>query len=332
MALLEIENLRVGFPHGEGAHLEAVRGVSLQVNEGEILGLVGESGSGKSLTASSILRLLPKPGRILEGRIRFRGRDLTGLSPAEMRSLRGRGVSMVFQEPLTALNPVMTIGDQIAELYRVHGVGKIRSARRQALEMLKAVRMPDAEARMKEYPHQLSGGMRQRVVIAMALALKPGLIVADEPTTALDVTIQAQVLALLMELRAEFRTSIILISHNLGVIARSCDRVAVMYAGRIVEIGAVDDVFLRPKHPYTAALLASTPVAGVTATGQEARMREIRGMVPRLDEIPEGCAFAPRCDRASPLCVQDPELDGENHRAACHHPLHKTKSCEAPTP
>ncbi|WP_340110377.1 ABC transporter ATP-binding protein [Pikeienuella sp. HZG-20] len=332
MALLEIENLRVGFPHGDGAPLEAVRGVSLQVKEGEILGLVGESGSGKSLTASSILRLLPEPGRILGGRIQFQGRDLTSLSSAEMRSLRGRGVSMVFQEPLTALNPVMTVGDQIAELYKVHGVGSARSARRHALEMLEAVKMPDAAARMKEYPHQLSGGMRQRVVIAMALALKPGLIIADEPTTALDVTIQAQILALLMELRSAFRTSIILISHNLGVIARSCDRVAVMYAGRIVEIGAVEDVFLRPRHPYTAALLASTPVAGGASPGQEKRMREIRGMVPGLEDIPKGCAFAPRCDHVSPLCAHDPELEGGRRRAACHHPLHDTKSCEAPTP
>ena len=323
LVLLEIKDLHIGFPAAGGGTLAAVRGVSLTVRKGEILGLVGESGSGKSLTGASILGLVPPPGRVTGGAIRLGGRDLLSLDRPAQRSLRGREVSMVFQEPMTALNPVMSVGDQIAEVFRVHRLARGRAARARALAMLQAVKVPDAALRMNEFPHQLSGGMRQRVVIALALACDPALIVADEPTTALDVTIQAQVLSLLLALRQKFHTSIILISHNLGVIARSCDRVAVMYAGRIVETGTASEVFLATRHPYTLALLGATPRRGVAGGGTRPPLKEIPGMVPSLSDLPRGCAFAPRCPRASARCAVDPDLtsSGGSHPVACHHPV-----------
>ena len=293
--LLEVERLTTVFDVG-GRALAAVDQVSFTVGTGETLGLVGESGSGKSVTALSILRLVQPPGRIASGRIRFRGRDLLGLAEREMRALRGAGISLIFQEPMTALNPVFTIGSQLEETLAVHGRASGHAARRQAAELLDAVRMPDPARRLGEYPHQLSGGLRQRALIAMALACRPALVIADEPTTALDVTVQAEILDLLREMKARFGLSLLLITHDLGVIAETADRVAVMYAGRIVEEAPVRALFRDPRHPYTRALLASVP-DGRAGTP----LKAIRGTVPSLGALPPGCAFAPRCaDRFEP--------------------------------
>ena len=259
--LLEVENLRVEFDTPEGKS-RAVNGVSFQIREGETLGLVGESGCGKSLTAMSVLRLITPPGRIASGRILYRGRDLLALSEPEIRKVRGKEIALIFQEPVAALNPVFTVGDQIAEAIRVHNKVSKKDALAEAARLLRLVQIPDAERRVREYPHQMGGGMCQRVMIAMALSCKPSLIMADEPTTALDVTIQAEILDLLKRLKEEFRLSLLLISHNLGVIAGSADRVAVMYAGRIVEQAPVREIFAAPKHPYTIGLLRSVPKLG----------------------------------------------------------------------
>ncbi|MGH9312387.1 MAG: ABC transporter ATP-binding protein [Vicinamibacterales bacterium] len=287
--LLSVEHLTTVFdlPSGRAA---AVDDVSFEVREGETLCLVGESGSGKSVTAFSVLRLIQSPGRIAAGRIVFKGRDLLTLTEREMREVRGAQIGLVFQEPMTALNPIFTIGDQIAETLVVHGRAKRREARDRAVDLLGAVRVPEPTRRVDEYPHQLSGGLRQRALIAMALACRPALLIADEPTTALDVTIQAQILDLLREMKREFKLSLLLITHDLGVVAETADRVAVMYAGRIVEEAPAGELFRDPKHPYTQGLMASIP-GGVPGS----RLRAIQGIVPALGQVPPGCAFAPRC-------------------------------------
>jgi peptide/nickel transport system ATP-binding protein len=303
--LLAVQSLTTVFDV-DGRSLRAVDEVSFEVREGETLGLVGESGSGKSMTAFSILRLVQPPGRIAGGRVLFKGRDLLRLPEREMRKVRGAGIALIFQEPMTALNPVFTIGDQIAEALLVHGLATKAGARRRAVELLAEVRVPEPERRVLDYPHQLSGGTRQRVLIAMALSCRPSLVIADEPTTALDVTIQAQILDLLREMRGAFTLSMVLISHDLGVIAGNADRVAIMYAGRIVEQAPVRDLFRSPAHPYTKALLASVPSGAASR-----RLNAIEGTVPPLTELPRGCAFAPRCSEALPACwARPPEITG----------------------
>jgi oligopeptide/dipeptide ABC transporter ATP-binding protein len=290
--------------------------VSFEVRKGETLGLVGESGSGKSMTAFSILRLVQPPGRIAGGRVLFQGRDLMTLPERQMRRVRGAGIALIFPEPMTALNPVFTVGDQIAEAMLVHGLATRAEAKRRAVELLDAVRVAEPERRVRDYPHQLSGGMRQRVLIAMALSCRPSLVIADEPTTALDVTIQAQILDLLREMRAALDLSMLLISHDLGIIAGNADRIAVMYAGRIVEQGPVRDVFRAPAHPYTRALLASIPRG---ASG--GRLNAIEGTVPPLTELPRGCAFAPRCAEALPVCRLEPPVSTTiqpDHAVRCY--------------
>ena len=313
--MLEISHLTTVFDLASG-QAKAVDDVSLEIRAGETLGLVGESGSGKSVTALSILRLVQPPGRIASGQISFKGRDLLTLSESDMRKVRGAEISLIFQEPMTALNPVFTIGDQIGEALLVHGRTTRREANARAIELLEAVRIPNAHTRVRDYPHQLSGGMRQRVLIAMAIACKPSLVVADEPTTALDVTIQAEILDLLREMKTTLNLSLLLITHDLGVVAETADRVAIMYAGRIVEHGPVRAIFHSPQHPYTRGLLASLP-GGVR--GQ--RLRAIEGTVPVLGAFPGGCAFHPRCpDRFEPCNGAPPPeyVVGEGHGARCY--------------
>jgi peptide/nickel transport system ATP-binding protein len=313
--LVRVEHLTTVFDLPSGT-VPAVDDISFEIRRGETLGVVGESGSGKSVTAFSIMRLVQAPGRVAGGTISFKGRNLLELSEREMQRVRGAEIALIFQEPMTALNPVFTIGDQLRETLLVHGRATRRDAGARAVELLQAVRIPDAATRVNDYPHQLSGGMRQRVLIAMALACKPALVIADEPTTALDVTIQAQILDLLREMKAAFNLSLMLITHDLGVIAETADRVAVMYAGRIVEQGAVRDIFRQPQHPYTRGLLASIP--GGTPG---ARLRAIDGAVPMLGALPKGCAFNPRCpDRFAP-CTGTPPDDyatGDGHTAKCY--------------
>jgi peptide/nickel transport system ATP-binding protein/oligopeptide transport system ATP-binding protein len=316
-SLLEIEDLRVRFGTRRGL-VRAVDGVSLRLERGEVLGIVGESGSGKSVLSLSILQLLPSPPAIYAGgRIGFDGEDLLSLSKADMRALRGNRISMIFQEPMTALNPVFTIGHQIAEVFRVHrGLSK-GEAREAAVEMLATVGVPAPASRARDFAFQLSGGMRQRVMIAMALACRPQLLIADEPTTALDVTIQAQILALMADLRDRLGTAIILITHDLGVVAETADRVAVMYAGRIVEEAPVATLFERPLHPYTRALMHAVPRLEM-ASGE--RLEEITGTVPNLAEVPLGCRFRDRCPLALESCRDvDPALVevAPGHRVAC---------------
>ena len=319
--LLSVERLTTVFDSARGS-VSAVNDVSFEIHAGETLGIVGESGSGKSVTALSIMRLVQPPGRIAGGRLVFKGRDLLTLDEREMQRVRGAEISLIFQEPATALNPVFRVGDQIAETLLVHGRATRREARTKAIELLRAVRITDPDARVRDYPHQLSGGMRQRVLIAMALACQPSLVIADEPTTALDVTIQAQILDLLRDMKAALNLSLLLITHDLGVIAETADRVAVMYAGRIVETGPVREIFQRPSHPYTRALLASMPGG---QPGQ--RLRAIEGSVPLLDDLPPGCAFNPRCpDRFDP-CTTSPPPDypaGAAQTAKCY--LHDPQS------
>jgi len=305
--LLEVSDLSTRFP-GAGSEVRAVDRVSFHVDEGETLGLVGESGCGKSVAALSLVRLVPPPGRIVSGRIVYKGRDLMSLPERAMRRVRGREIALVFQEPSTALNPVFTVGYQIAEGLIVHGMMKKKEALREAARLMDVVRIPDAARRATEYPHQMSGGMRQRVMIAMALACRPALLVADEPTTALDVTIQAEILDLLRGLKRDFQLSLILITHNLGVIAETADRVAVMYAGRIVEQAGTRDLFASPKHPYTAGLLRSIPrlgEAGAGEGGRKKRLATIDGSVPDLQRLPAGCAFHPRCPDVMRECREE---------------------------
>ena len=301
-AVLEVKNLKTYFFTEEGA-VKAVDDVSFTVEQGKTLGLVGESGCGKSVTAMSIARLVSPPGKIVGGQILLNGRDLLSLSEQEMRRTRGAQVSMIFQEPMTALNPVLEVGYQIAEAVLAHEKVSKREAWSRAVEAMKAVSIPDPEKRAKDYPHHLSGGMRQRIMIAMALVCRPALVIADEPTTALDVTIQAQILELLDSLREQYHLSLILISHDLGVIAEVAETVAVMYAGKIVEIGTAMDVFHNPKHPYTEGLLRSVPHLGSSAQKKD-RLSVIDGMVPNLLHLPDGCSFAPRCYKKTIECTQ----------------------------
>jgi peptide/nickel transport system ATP-binding protein len=319
--LLEIEGLKTHFFTRDGV-VRAVDGVSFSVAPGETLAVVGESGCGKSVTSLSILRLIAAPpGRIVEGSIRFEGRDLLGLSERAMRDIRGNEISMIFQEPMTSLNPVLTIGRQIAEMLIVHrGLGA-EAAQARAIEMLRLVGIPEPAQRIEQYPHELSGGTRQRVMIAMALACDPKLLIADEPTTALDVTVQAQILDLMRQLKARTGTAIILITHSLGVVAEMAQRVVVMYGGRKVEEAPVEALFARPRHPYTRALLGSVPRLGSSlARNGKTRLAEIRGVVPSLKEAIEGCIFAPRCSHATQRCAQSyPPLEEKagGHWVAC---------------
>ncbi len=319
-ALLDVRNLRTHFFLPEGV-IKAVDNVSLRVEEGEILGLVGESGCGKSVTALSILGLIETPpGRIVSGEIIFQGNDLRKMDPDQLRRIRGDRISMIFQEPMTSLNPVYSIGDQIIEVYTEHYGLSRKEARERAREMLEKVQIPSPSRRIYEYPHQLSGGMRQRARIAMALACKPALILADEPTTALDVTIQAQILELMLELQKSTGTSIILITHNLGAVAEYARHVVVMYSGKIVEEAPVVPLFEFPLHPYTIGLLNSIPQLGSKSEGRKKRLEEIPGMVPSLDDLPRGCSFHPRCSRGKEICrKEEPELleIQVDHRVAC---------------
>jgi len=323
MALLEITDLQTHFFSRKGV-LKAVDGVSLSVEAGEVLAVVGESGCGKSVTAFSILGLVPDPpGRIVGGSIRFEGQELVGLPPRDMRRLRGDRIGMVFQEPMTSLNPALTVGEQIGEVLMQHRGMTRRQAVTRAAELLDLVHVPDPQRRVLEYPHRLSGGMRQRVMIAMAIACEPRLLIADEPTTALDVTVQAQVLDLLLSIRDRFGMAILLITHDLGVVAETADRVAVMYAGRKIEENATAALFAAPEHPYTRGLLAASPEIepGDTATGRARhRLDEIPGMVPALDAMPPGCRFAPRCPEAREACnaAPPPLLPMHGGRVACY--------------
>ncbi len=314
MALLEVDNLRIEFPTRRGT-LVAVDDISFSIDEGEVLGVVGESGAGKSLTGASIIGLLEPPGRIAGGTIRLNGRRIDNLSYEEMRRIRGREIGAIFQDPLTSLNPLYTVGRQLVETIQTHTDLASAGARSRAIELLAEVGIPAPERRIDGYPHEFSGGMRQRVVIALALAANPRLIVADEPTTALDVSIQAQIIALLKRLCRDHGAAVMLITHDMGVIAETADRVAVMYAGRIAEIGPVRDVVKHPSHPYTEGLMGSIPVIGHRLD----RLTQIDGAMPRLTEIPRGCAFNPRCPKVTDRCYSDrPELTPTgNTSAAC---------------
>lgn len=321
MALLEVRDLQVHFRTATAVN-RAVDGLSFDVNSGEALAIVGESGCGKSVTSMSILRLLPTPPGKIAGRISFDGDNLLEKSEAEMRALRGGRIGMIFQEPMTSLNPVFSIGKQIGEAVRLHeGLGRAK-ARDRAIEMLRLVGIPSPERRVDEYPHQLSGGMRQRAMIAMALACNPALLIADEPTTALDVTIQAQILELLQDLRRKTGSAILLITHDLGVVAEFAERVLVMYAGRKVEEASVTDLFATPRHPYTQGLMGAVPRLGSSrGSGAAESLTEIPGRVPDLSQSIRGCVFADRCARAEQICREvDPalEIKAPRHMAACH--------------
>jgi oligopeptide/dipeptide ABC transporter ATP-binding protein len=317
-AILEVENLRTSFFTGDGV-VHAVDNVSFNVRRGEAVALVGESGCGKSVTAMSVMRLVAPPGKITAGSIKFRGRDLAELSEREMRNVRGNDIAMVFQEPMTSLNPVFKIGSQVAEAIRIHKDVSKKEAWRMAGEMLELVSIPDPIKRLDDYPHQLSGGMRQRVMIAMALSCDPELLIADEPTTALDVTIQAQIMELLARLQEKLGLAILLITHDLGVVAEFCERVVVMYTGRVVEEASVSDLFERPAHPYTRGLLKSLP--SVTLNEKGARLPTISGMVPPITKLPSGCKFNPRCPDVMEICYgKEPALMpvGEGQSARCY--------------
>jgi peptide/nickel transport system ATP-binding protein len=300
--LLEVKNLQTHFPTRAGL-VRAVDGVSFDVDGGELLGLVGESGCGKSITALSVMRLISAPGKIVGGEIVFDGEDLLAASDERMREIRGDDIAMIFQDPMTSLNPVYTVGEQIAEALRLHRKLSRQDAREAAIEAMKEVSIPDPARRVGDYPHQLSGGMRQRVMIAMALACNPKLLIADEPTTALDVTIQAQILELLDELRRTRELAVLLITHDLGVVAEVADRVAVMYTGRIVEESPVEELFARPKHPYTEGLLRSVPKLTAAEAQKATRLETIEGIVPSPTALPDGCHFAPRCSHRMPRCT-----------------------------
>jgi oligopeptide/dipeptide ABC transporter ATP-binding protein len=318
--LLQVQNLQTSFftPEGE---VRAVDGVSFEIGEGKTLGLVGESGCGKSVTSLSIMRLISSPpGQIVGGEIYYRGRDLLKLNKEEMRKIRGNEISMIFQEPMTSLNPVFTIGNQIGEAIQLHqGLGK-RETRAKTIEMLRLVKIADPESRVDSYPHQLSGGMRQRVMIAMALSCNPNLLVADEPTTALDVTIQAQILELIKELQQRMGMALLLITHDLGVVAERADEVAIMYAGKIVERGSAEAIFARPLHPYTVGLLNSLPGTGGK---KKKRLDAIPGVVPSPLDLPSGCRFRDRCPKATGICAEAEPLLAEKeqgHPVACYFP------------
>jgi peptide/nickel transport system ATP-binding protein/oligopeptide transport system ATP-binding protein len=301
--LLEVKNLQTHFRTRAGL-VRAVDGVSFHLDEGELLGLVGESGCGKSMTALSVMRLVGQPGKIVGGEIWFGGENLLTVSDERMREIRGDDIAMIFQDPMTSLNPVYTVGEQIAEALRLHRKLNRKQAREAAVEAMREVSIPDPARRGDDYPHQLSGGMRQRVMIAMALACDPKLLIADEPTTALDVTIQAQILELIDELRRTRNLAVLLITHDLGVVAEVADRVAVMYTGRIVEESPVAELFARPKHPYTEGLLHSVPKLTEAEVKKVERLQTIEGTVPRPTNLPEGCHFAPRCPHRMPRCTE----------------------------
>jgi peptide/nickel transport system ATP-binding protein len=325
--LLEIRDLVTQFSTENGV-VRAVDGVSLAIPAGRTLGVVGESGCGKSVTALSVMRLIPSPpGAIAGGSIRYRGEDLLRFSEARMRQVRGNHISMIFQEPMTSLNPVFTTGEQVAEAVRLHQNASRRAASEVAVEMFRMVGIPSPEDRIRSYPHEMSGGMRQRVMIAMALACKPDLLIADEPTTALDVTIQAQILELLQRLQRELGMSIMLITHDLGVVADTCDEVVVMYAGRVVERAGTLELFEAPRHHYTAGLLRSVPTYHASrrdpAATPHARLQEIKGMVPSLHELPRGCKFQDRCPAVADRCrAEEPSLTALGAREVrCHFPV-----------
>lgn len=313
--LLTVNNLQVSFHTREGEN-KAVRGVSFHIDRGETVGIVGESGSGKSVTAKSVMALIPPPGEVIGGEIQFAGEPLNGISERQWRRIRGNRIAMVFQDPMTSLNPVKKIGDQMTEIIRRHrGLGK-PEAMKEAVEMLRQVGIPEPERRVSQYPHEFSGGMRQRVMIAMALSCQPELLIADEPTTALDVTIQAQILDLLQEMKAKAGASVALITHDLGVVAQVCSRVIVMYGGMIMEEGTVEDIFYRPKHPYTQGLLRSLPKRGA---GSRERLVPIEGTPPDLLDPPPGCPFQERCPHAMAKCASlPPQFEiSEGHRSMC---------------
>jgi len=317
--LLQVRDLKVQFWTEDGA-VRAVDGVSFNIRSGEILGMVGESGCGKSVTALSILRLLAPPGKIVEGEILFRGKNLLRLSEREMQHVRGNQISMIFQEPMTSLNPVMTVGDQVAESLILHKRLGRKEALSETIRLFQAVRIPDAETRIKDYPHQMSGGMRQRVMISMAIACHPALLIADEPTTALDVTIQAQILELLNHLRIEYGLSILLITHALGVVAETADRVLVMYAGKVVEEAPVLEIFERPCHPYTVGLLDSIPKIEIDGEKRK-HLKAIDGSVPDLLKLPPGCSFYDRCSERMDRCLEsfpDTVWINPEHRVSCY--------------
>ncbi|MBS0593228.1 MAG: ABC transporter ATP-binding protein [Proteobacteria bacterium] len=319
MPLLEIQGLKTHFKTDDG-WVHAVDGVDLSIDRGETVGVVGESGCGKSVTAKTVMKLIDMPpGRIAAGRVLWKGRDLVPLPPQAMRKIRAKEISIIFQEPMTSLNPVFTVGEQIAESLRLHEGLSRRAALDRAVQMLQLVRIPTPERRVRDYPHQFSGGMRQRVMIAIALACKPQLVIADEPTTALDVTIQAQILELLARLKDEMGMAVMLITHAMGVVAEVAQRVVVMYAGKVVEEAPVKELFAHPRHPYTQGLIRSIPRIDLDAT-HKTRLEAIPGTVPRLIDPPEGCRFAPRCKHAVPACLQaTPPLReaASGHRVAC---------------
>ncbi len=324
MALLEVKDLKTWFYTDDGV-LRSVDGVSFTIDRGETLGVVGESGCGKSVTAMSILRLIPQPpGRIVGGEILFEGRNLVTMPIEELRHVRGNDISVIFQEPMTSLNPVYTVGDQIMEAILLHQPVDEDQARAIALEMLQKVGIPAAETRIDEYPHQMSGGMKQRVMIAMALSCKPKLLIADEPTTALDVTIQAQILELLQELQQTEGMGIMLITHDLGVVAETCDRVVVLYAGQVAETAGTAELFDHPAHPYTVGLLQSLPDRAPPG----GKLYTIEGMVPSPQDFPTGCRFRTRCPYGSDACAELPPLHdlGGGHRVWCHHPLSREEA------
>ena len=312
--ILDIDDLRTSFFVGDN-EVKAVDGVTFQVPKGKTLGIVGESGSGKSITALSVLRLIEDPGKIKSGSIKYKGEELTKVKNSRMRQIRGNEISMIFQEPMTSLNPTFTIGQQLRESFKIHqGLGK-KDGTKRAIEMLELVGIPSPEKRVDQYPFELSGGMRQRVMIAMALACKPDLLIADEPTTALDVTIQAQILELIKDLQEEIGMSVVMITHDLGVVAETCDYVAVMYAGKVVEYADIYTLFENPKHPYTVGLLNSLP----RHDKKQDELIPIQGNVPAPDEMPTGCRFAPRCPFASDICKTLPELEdlGNGNEVRC---------------
>lgn len=314
--LLDIENLKLSF-FTPGGEVQSLRDVSISLKEGEVLGIVGESGSGKSVTAFSVMKLTPYPGKIIGGSISFNGKKITDMSENEMRKIRGNEVSIIFQDPMTSLNPVYTIGNQIIEVIRLHTDATRDQAKKRAAELLELVGINEPEKRLKQYPHEMSGGMRQRIMIAIALACEPKLLIADEPTTALDVTIQAQILELMMELKEKIGMSIIMITHDLGVVSSMCDKIAVMYGGKIVEYGSADDIFYNPKHEYTKGLLKSIPRLDAV---EHEKLIPIEGSPVDVMNPPAGCPFAPRCNSCMKICLkQMPEYTviDEEHYSAC---------------
>ena len=321
MEILKVTDLRTSFftPAGE---VKAVNGISFSLDAGKVLGIVGESGSGKSVTAYSILQILANPGKIIGGSVKFRGQELVGASKEEMGKIRGNKISIIFQDPMTSLNPVYTIGNQLMEAIMLHTDRNKEQARARAIEMLELVGVNEPEKRIKQYPHEFSGGMRQRVMIAMALACEPDILIADEPTTALDVTIQAQILDLMKDLQKKLGMAIIMITHDLGVVAEMCDEVIVMYAGEVCERGTADEIFYNPKHEYTKGLMRSIP----TVSDDETRLEPIGGTPVDLLNMPDGCPFAPRCENCMKVCLthkaKEIEINAE-HRSACWHNLRK---------